>query len=229
MATCSHLDHVLVTQLPEAVDGCEDCLATGGQWLHLRICLECGKVGCCDDSPNRHATAHARESGHPIIRSLEPGEEWSWCFADDLADADPRGPGQHADPAVAAAAVTAVTGRSGWHCWPRSWGRSSPCSTRRRSTSRCRRSPTDLGGGLAGQQWVANGYVLALAALILVGGSLGDIYGERRVFSLGLIGFGVTSLACALAPSIGVLVAARIAAGRVRRAGRRRRRSPSSS
>ncbi len=84
MATCTHLDHVKITQLPEAVDGCADCLAAGDQWLHLRICLECGKVGCCDDSPNRHATAHARESGHPIIRSLEPGEVWSWCFEDEL-------------------------------------------------------------------------------------------------------------------------------------------------
>jgi len=74
-----------VTRLPESVDGCEDCLASGGVWLHLRICLECGHVGCCDDSPARHATAHAQESGHPIIRSLEPGEEWSWCYVDRLA------------------------------------------------------------------------------------------------------------------------------------------------
>jgi hypothetical protein len=59
-------------------------LATGGKWLHLRICLECGKVGCCDDSPNRHARAHAESARHPIIRSLEPQEEWSWCFVDDL-------------------------------------------------------------------------------------------------------------------------------------------------
>ena len=85
MAGCTHLDHVHMTQLPESVDGCEDCLATGGEWLHLRICLECGKVGCCDDSPNRHASAHAHASGHPIIRSLEPGETWSWCFIDRLA------------------------------------------------------------------------------------------------------------------------------------------------
>jgi hypothetical protein len=85
MTSCTHLDHVRVTQLPESVEGCEECLATGGQWLHLRICLECGRVGCCDDSPNRHATAHARGSGHPLIRSLEPGEEWSWCFVDDFA------------------------------------------------------------------------------------------------------------------------------------------------
>lgn len=83
-SSCSHLDRVHVTQLPESVDGCEDCLATGGEWLHLRICLQCGKVGCCDDSPNRHARAHAHDSGHPLIRSLEPGERWSWCFIDEL-------------------------------------------------------------------------------------------------------------------------------------------------
>jgi uncharacterized UBP type Zn finger protein len=85
MTSCTHLDHVRVTQLPELVDGCEECLATGGQWLHLRICLECGKVGCCDDSPNRHASAHAHSSGHPLIRSLEPGEVWSWCYVDEVA------------------------------------------------------------------------------------------------------------------------------------------------
>jgi hypothetical protein len=84
MANCTHLDHVLVTELPESVDGCVDCLAMGGQWLHLRICLECGHVGCCDDSPNRHATAHANASSHPIIRSLEPGEQWCWCFVDEV-------------------------------------------------------------------------------------------------------------------------------------------------
>jgi Zn-finger in ubiquitin-hydrolases and other protein len=85
MPSCSHLDTVLITELPPEVDGCEDCLAIGGQWLHLRICLECGHVGCCDDSPNRHASHHAASSGHPIIRSLEPGEDWCWCFKDDLA------------------------------------------------------------------------------------------------------------------------------------------------
>src|ERR1044072_649207 len=70
-----------------------------------------------------------------------------------------------------------------------------------------------LGGGLAGQQWVSNGFLLALAALILVGGSLGDLFGERRIFSLGVLGFGATSLVCALAPSIEVLVAGRVAQG----------------
>ena len=71
----------------------------------------------------------------------------------------------------------------------------------------------DLGGGLAGQQWVSNGYLLALGALILIGGSLGDVLGERRVFSIGVAGFGVASLLCALAPSIEVLVAARVLQG----------------
>jgi uncharacterized UBP type Zn finger protein len=85
MTNCSHLEHVRLTQLPEEVEGCVECLATGGRWLHLRICLECGHVGCCDDSPGTHATAHARDSAHPIIRSLEPGEEWSWCYLDELA------------------------------------------------------------------------------------------------------------------------------------------------
>ena len=85
MATCTHLDQVEILQLPESVDGCEDCLATGGRWLHLRICLECGHVGCCDDSPNKHATAHANSTSHPIIRSLEPGEDWSWCYVDQVA------------------------------------------------------------------------------------------------------------------------------------------------
>ncbi len=85
MAECTHLDQVRVTELPDSVPGCEDCLASGDPWLHLRICLGCGKVGCCDDSPNRHARAHAGESGHPIIRSIEPGEQWSWCFLDQIA------------------------------------------------------------------------------------------------------------------------------------------------
>jgi uncharacterized UBP type Zn finger protein len=83
--TCTHLDSIHVTELPASVDGCEDCLATGGVWLHLRICLQCGHVGCCDDSPHQHASKHNHSSGHPIIRSLEPGEVWSWCFVDQLA------------------------------------------------------------------------------------------------------------------------------------------------
>ena len=84
MTSCAHLDQIQIHELPESVDGCEDCLASGGKWLHLRICLACGHVGCCDSSPNRHASAHARASGHVLIRSLEPGEEWGWCFVDEI-------------------------------------------------------------------------------------------------------------------------------------------------
>ena len=81
---CTHLDQVMVHELPAAVDGCEECLREGSKWLHLRICLSCGHVGCCDDSPNRHATAHYHATTHPIIRSLEPGEDWSWCYVDEV-------------------------------------------------------------------------------------------------------------------------------------------------
>ena len=85
MAHCTHLEFVTVTELPAESLGCDDCLATGAPWCHLRICLTCGHVGCCDDSPNRHATAHAAASGHPLIRSIQPGEDWAWCFVDEVA------------------------------------------------------------------------------------------------------------------------------------------------
>jgi uncharacterized UBP type Zn finger protein len=85
MAGCTHLDQVEITELPESVPGCEDCLRTGDAWLHLRICLSCGHVGCCDSSPNRHASAHAAASGHALIRSIQPGEDWSWCYEDEIA------------------------------------------------------------------------------------------------------------------------------------------------
>jgi uncharacterized UBP type Zn finger protein len=81
---CTHLDTIEITDLPEDVAGCEECLAAGGQWCHLRICLACGHIGCCDSSPGRHATAHASESGHPIMRSVQPGENWGWCYEDQL-------------------------------------------------------------------------------------------------------------------------------------------------
>jgi uncharacterized UBP type Zn finger protein len=84
VAGCSHLDSVTVTGLPEPLLGCEECLKIGGRWLHLRMCLSCGKVGCCDSSPNRHASAHFREVGHPLVRSAEPGEDWAWCYADEV-------------------------------------------------------------------------------------------------------------------------------------------------
>ncbi len=83
MTECKHLDQVLVDR-PDSVAGCEDCLAIGGRWVHLRVCRNCGHVGCCDSSPNRHASAHAKQTGHPIITSVEPGETWSYCYPDDL-------------------------------------------------------------------------------------------------------------------------------------------------
>jgi ubiquitin-hydrolase Zn-finger-containing protein len=84
MASCSHLDAVKFIDAPDEVAGCEECLATGGWWVHLRMCQTCEHIGCCDNSPNRHATAHHHASGHPIIRSVEPGEDWSWCYVDEL-------------------------------------------------------------------------------------------------------------------------------------------------
>src|SRR5829696_4369314 len=90
MRACTHLDRVHITELAKSIEGCEDCLAIGSKWLHLPTCLECGHLGCCDDSLNRHAIAHAASAGHPIIRSLQPGEDWSWCFVDRLAMLIPR-------------------------------------------------------------------------------------------------------------------------------------------
>lgn len=82
---CSHLDTIELTALPEKIDGCEDCLVIGGTWLHLRMCQLCGHIACCDSSPNRHASAHASSSAHPIVRSAEPAEDWSWCYVDNVA------------------------------------------------------------------------------------------------------------------------------------------------
>jgi len=79
---CSHLG--LVTTDRRNSEGCEECLATGDTWVHLRLCRTCGHVGCCDDSRNKHATAHFRATGHPIVTSIEPGEDWSWCYIDEL-------------------------------------------------------------------------------------------------------------------------------------------------
>ena len=83
-AACTHLDTAQVTELPDPVTGCEECLKIGSQWVHLRMCLACGKVGCCDNSPHRHATAHFHETGHPLIRSAQPGESWWWCYVDEV-------------------------------------------------------------------------------------------------------------------------------------------------
>jgi len=83
--SCTHLDMIKLEAVPAEVAGCEECLKTGDRWVHLRTCLTCGHVGCCDSSPNRHASKHAAEVSHPIVRSAEPGEDWSWCYVDEEA------------------------------------------------------------------------------------------------------------------------------------------------
>src|SRR6185295_7079492 len=81
-AACRHLNQIRDVQ-PSA-NGCEDCLKIGDTWVHLRICLECGHVGCCDSSKNKHATRHFQKTDHPIIQSFEPGESWRWCYVDQV-------------------------------------------------------------------------------------------------------------------------------------------------
>jgi uncharacterized UBP type Zn finger protein len=83
VAICSHLDQITIDP-PDSVEGCEDCLRTGDRWVHLRVCLSCGHVGCCDSSKNKHASRHANEVGHPIVRSAEEGEWWCWCYVDSV-------------------------------------------------------------------------------------------------------------------------------------------------
>ena len=79
---CAHLENISLEPMPEG--GCEECLAMGDTWLHLRYCITCGKTGCCDSSKNTHAHKPADESGHPTVRSKEPGEFWAWCYVDEL-------------------------------------------------------------------------------------------------------------------------------------------------
>jgi CPA1 family monovalent cation:H+ antiporter len=82
-ATCSHLDMIRPVA-PNSLSGCEDCLREGSEWVHLRLCLSCGHVGCCDSSPRRHARAHWLRAEHPLVQSFEPGEHWAWCYEDEL-------------------------------------------------------------------------------------------------------------------------------------------------
>ena len=82
-APCEHVGATTIRSVKRPAPGCEDCLKMGGRWLHLRYCLECGHVGCCDSSPNRHATAHFHATRHPIVTSAEVGETWAWCYLDD--------------------------------------------------------------------------------------------------------------------------------------------------
>ena len=80
--SCTHLGEII--DVAPYLDVCESCVEIGGQWFHLRQCLMCGRTGCCDESPNKHASRHAREVGHAIARSAEPGEVWAWCYVDEV-------------------------------------------------------------------------------------------------------------------------------------------------
>lgn len=82
MTTCTHLDQVGDGVEARTPQGCEECLRSGSRWVSLRLCLTCGHVGCCDSSPNKHATRHFRATQHPVVRSFEPGEDWRWCYVD---------------------------------------------------------------------------------------------------------------------------------------------------
>jgi uncharacterized UBP type Zn finger protein len=79
-----HLEEVNQDITPKTPDGCEECLQMGSDWVHLRLCLSCGHVGCCDSSRNKHATKHFKSTKHPVIRSFEPGEMWKWCYVDNV-------------------------------------------------------------------------------------------------------------------------------------------------
>lgn len=79
---CEHVDQI--ERVEPSGSGCEECLKAGDSWVDLRLCLSCGKVGCCDSSPNRHASKHAAESEHPIVQSFQPGESWRWCYVDEM-------------------------------------------------------------------------------------------------------------------------------------------------
>src|SRR2546421_11485936 len=81
MAQCSHLNQIRITSSDTHV--CEECVKMGDRWVHLRLCLECGHVGCCDNSPGRHATGHFHQTHHPVIRSFEPREERAFCYCDE--------------------------------------------------------------------------------------------------------------------------------------------------
>jgi uncharacterized UBP type Zn finger protein len=80
--SCTHLD--TIRPVTPSAPGCEECLKIGQKWVHLRLCLACGHVGCCDNSVGKHATKHFHATSHPLIKSFEPGEDWVWCYVDEV-------------------------------------------------------------------------------------------------------------------------------------------------
>jgi uncharacterized UBP type Zn finger protein len=93
---CKHLTELLtarVEPVKPSRQGCQECLETGDPWVHLRLCMACGHVGCCDSSPNKHATRHSHATGHPVVKSFEPDENWAWCYRDgEMVEAIPAFP-----------------------------------------------------------------------------------------------------------------------------------------
>jgi hypothetical protein len=83
MSACAHIDQSRHVE-PRTPSGCEECLQTGDAWVHLRLCRDCGHVGCCDQSKNKHATKHFHATRHPVIESFQPGEDWLWCYVDEV-------------------------------------------------------------------------------------------------------------------------------------------------
>lgn len=102
MDACDHIDAVPreggILGPPPSSDGCTACLESGSRWVTLRRCLTCGTVACCDSSPNRHASAHARETGHPLIQSFEPRQDWIWCYVDEVTLELPEGANSPSHP-----------------------------------------------------------------------------------------------------------------------------------
>jgi uncharacterized UBP type Zn finger protein len=96
--TCEHLQQLAPVE-PTSPTGCGECLAIGQRWVHLRLCMDCGHVGCCDSSPGRHATGHASSTEHPVIQSFEPGEDWAFCYPDDAFV-------EHVDPELVRSVTT---------------------------------------------------------------------------------------------------------------------------
>ncbi|MCH7662839.1 MAG: UBP-type zinc finger domain-containing protein [Chloroflexi bacterium] len=84
ITTREHLDQINIVANREGIQGCEECLKIGSTWVHLRMCLTCGQVGCCDSSLHRHARQHFNETKHAIMQSVEPGENWGWCYVDEV-------------------------------------------------------------------------------------------------------------------------------------------------
>jgi uncharacterized UBP type Zn finger protein len=84
MTSCSHVNQIENGVTPKTPDGCEECLQTGDEWMHLRLCLTCGHVGCCDSSPNKHARQHFEQTHHPVVRTFQSRDDWQWCYVDEV-------------------------------------------------------------------------------------------------------------------------------------------------